>query len=138
MQTKTKMRTIDKQEAITLLERAVAERGADWVYPRYAKCCYTVSGDSRIGRELGYAVGETGPACMVGLALSYAIPSELDAAVDEDAFVSVNGNGVQVLAKALRKQGVRVTKDALELMNAVQDRQDGRKPWGQALQQAML
>lgn len=112
---------IDKAKAIELLERAVAEKGADYVDPQAKNVCAYVNDD-----------GVT-PSCIIGHAYFYA--GATIAQLDEmDRQGSIEGivehaGGEGVLP-------VETTPEAIAAFMAAQDRQDAGNTWGCALQAA--
>lgn len=115
------MERIDVAEALALLERAVAEKGEDYIYPNGGR------GDD-FHSENGACVYQTRytkqPACIVGHALYY--KDLLQYVVDADYN---EGTGPHTLAYAL---GVFTTA-AADFLNEVQSAQDAGKTWGAAL-----
>jgi hypothetical protein len=121
---------IDRETAIQLLERVVAERGADFTYePMYvqgggsAACLYVRDG---------------APSCGIGLALSYLglTPeqlSELDAINNTGGETDIHQLGVQ---RKLADFGIRLEEDALYVLSGFQQKQDRSAEYGVALQAA--
>jgi len=108
---------IDVKETIALLERAVAERGEDYIYP--------VGKDSPWRDDFGqclYRNSLTGePACIVGLVASYVDPN-----VHLNEFDSVNALSQTWMRKNL-------TDDAIYALRVAQTEQDAGFTWGDAL-----
>lgn len=127
MTTTTENIKIDKDRALELLEAAVEERSANYIYeiPKDAggKCVYQSEGV---------------PSCGVGLALSKAGVSisalaALDHSPSLDAPVSIGTNSARLILAA---HGVKLTPQASLVLDAFQGRQDSRSTWGDALSDA--
>lgn len=115
---------IDSAKALELLELAVAERGAEYVYP-HPSCAYT-------WRDSPIDVAPK-PACIVGVALH-------KAGVPIDVLEGLEGN-VEEAAYELRRLNVAdVDAGARDLWLLAQQLQDGgfrdRASWGDALDAA--
>lgn len=109
---------ITKAKALELLEAAVAERGADYVYPR------TFDGT---GPSCVYVRGGK-PACLVGLAMTKAgVPIEQlagwDTRFESDAHSVLVDDGLAAV-------------DVAEMLAAAQSVQDDGGTWGEALDAA--
>lgn len=115
----------DSEAIQGLLERAVAERGEDFIYPDQSDA------DSpwRLHAEAGvcrYARADTGePACIVGLVLSYI--------------------GLFDVAKANEGKGIYqfgvelpITAGGLRMLQRAQGTQDSGASWGVALKRALV
>lgn len=120
---------IDTAEALALLERAVAEKGEDYIYPQLAKVAGKfIYGPDDYHSDNGVCVYQTRytrqPACIVGHALHYRglLQNVVDAGRNE-------GCGPHILADKL---GL-FTGDAADFLSEVQGAQDGGKTWGAAL-----
>lgn len=123
------MTNLNYQQALDLLNRAVEEKGADYVYPEEEKrnwknipggavCSYYVSN------------GEARPSCIIGHVIEYLGL--------RDQFLPIQGqyegkSGVS----ALNALGVRITRRADVLLDTVQSEQDSGHPWGEAVEQAV-
>lgn len=120
--------TIDTDQALELLERAVATQGEDFVYTPYpmAGCYYHPLPAQQ-------AAGDTDPrvktGCLIGVALRLA---------------GVDLSGVRVSVGVAWRTPVsssgapegwqsRVTEDAVNALQAAQRRQDAGGTWGEAL-----
>lgn len=111
---------IDGARALELLEAAVAERGADYVYP-HELCEYTLDHQ---------------PACIVGVALA-------KAGVDPELLVSNGVGSIRELSLGDRwaqrfspPLTFTITEDAVSVWAAAQEVQDSHGTWGQALEAA--
>jgi hypothetical protein len=108
---------LDLEQADALIQRAVNERGADFVYPNKwrangepsSACLYQVPGEP--GK----------PACIIGMIANYL--GVLDRMPEFEPGVD-----------ALEKAGVKVDEEAAFFLQTVQTSQDTRNPWGDALQ----
>lgn len=106
---------------MSLLERAVAEKGEDYIYDRYemGSCAYFVGGK---------------PACIVGHVFHYKgmTAEQFKRLADEDGYP--NTARVRVLAET----GLIDTDDStLRLLDLVQLAQDDGNTWGVSLAEAL-
>ena len=108
------MTTITRENFTAAMERAVTERGEDFVYPE----------EWRTADGLGackYSLGDGTPACIIGLALWYIDPGLVP---DSSEFGGANA--------VLSELGVE--DPILEVAaRAAQINQDSRRTWGDAL-----
>lgn len=115
-----------------LLERAVAEKGEDYVYPNWQYGC-------------SYE-GNGAPGCIVGHVLSYLglTPEQLNQ-LDHPGlhFTDVNGDRmsdnstVDDIATLLSEEfDIDLTRPAQLFLNHAQTEQDGGAPWSVALEEA--
>lgn len=115
---------IDYDKAIELLKRAVAEKGADYVYerPDEALSCVYVSNGA--------------PSCIVGHVISYVAPELLDSIHiwEQDAFAET-GSGVESLVEHFGAE-FDMTDEALTALGIAQEAQDMGANWGRALGKA--
>lgn len=110
------MRTVDVDEALELLQRAVDEKGENFVYQRSPKaggCLY---------------VHDDVPGCIVGHVLHYL-------GVPLDAMSTVEGKWINQadVTWLLIGCGISLTYKALRILIEAQFIQDGGRPWGDAL-----
>lgn len=138
---------IEKEQAIELLNRAVEEKGADYVYPRGG--LGENSGDDKV-----CAYERNGaPSCIVGHVFSYlGVPVETLAVLDQQSLSAVTDltrsvptwiddeevHGVpkgEVPLSVLA--GIQIDPDALGILRRAQADQDGGIPWGKAVQYAI-
>lgn len=112
---------IDKPKAIELLERAVAEKGADYVDP-----------GSQFGRGGCRYVRDDACGCIVGHAYFYA-----GATIDELKEMDANPDdpGVDSLAWA-EELPIETADEAVRAFSVAQVAQDRGKTWGEALEAA--
>lgn len=121
---------VDQKLAVELLERAVAEKGADYIYfpPGSSGTCLYDNGDT--------------PGCIVGHALSYLGVSNpdlgrLDDAPDNSDEISSSGilplSNTRVLEAIT---GVTLTPEAEEVWAIAQRYQDDKVSWGLAVSHA--
>jgi hypothetical protein len=104
--------SINYEEARALLEKAIADKGEDWVYPDWTSNCV-------------YFYADGTPACIIGHALSYAGVTLQELG---------SGNEIDVDALARSYGWVAMDEDAIKLFEVVQEEQDRGKPWGEAYQ----
>lgn len=134
--------TIDEQQALDLMRRAVAEKGTDYVYvrPDRSKDCVYVD------TTVDPAVATPPPSCLVGHALVYAgvdpvLLWEADQGIGEyvdDEYgevektddTSIKSSGFN---QYLSQHGVALTYEARRVFGAAQREQDRGIPWGQAV-----
>lgn len=130
-----KKRMIDRDEAISLMEKAVIERGEDWRYPRETmgmKCVYFMP--SHVEDELVERTGlqKGGPACLVGMALSFVGLTEEIVGYSNDESVLCVSN---CAAESDEVDWV-LSGGAITVFNAAQKVQDRGGEWGAALKVA--
>lgn len=104
-------RTLTLEQARELLHRAVAEKGADYVYtsrknPQFAQCVYVENGQ---------------PSCIIGHVVNY-LGVPLDA-------IKEGVGPDQVLSDA----GITAESTTAKLLHHAQLQQDQGIPWGQAV-----
>ena len=110
---------IELAEALELLERAVAEKGADYEYrsPTGSACVYTYDGK---------------PSCILGHALSYkgvVVPEATSGLV-----YNWNDQRIEHVAHTVAlAQGVWLSPGAWLVWSAAQEVQDGGASWGSAV-----
>lgn len=109
---------LDEAQAINLLEKAVGEKGADYVYPRMM----TV-GDITVATQCDY-FREDQPSCLVGHVLSYLGYDNADEAEGHSA------------SYAMEKLGIEFDDAAAFILEQAQDAQDSGTPWGEAVENA--
>lgn len=110
------MTKITLPKALKLLERAVAEKGADYTVDL---CRYFDDGE---------------PACIVGHVFSYVGATEGDLHMGYDAHQVASANTAEL--RTIDVQGVKITPKAREVLSAAQQAQDRGKTWGNALKSA--
>lgn len=116
----TTTREITEQETEKLLANAVADRGEDFVYPE----------EWKYGADCQYFLPDGKPACIVGHVLD-----QLGLTQTNISSVGVYGQlfpAVQI-NEHLAHTGIAFTKDAVDLLVFVQNRQDRGVPWGDAV-----
>ncbi len=132
---KQKKRVIDREEALTLMEKAVIDRGEDWRYPAAMMsgvCMYFA--DAEVDAEVThtYGIASNGPACLVGLALSYV-------GLTKEIVDYRNDQGVITLrALAVESDDLdwELSSGAISVFSAAQYLQDQGARWGDALDSA--
>jgi hypothetical protein len=118
---------ISWQQAVDLLQTAVAKRGADYIYPKEL-----LSVENEIPTECVYYDPAGQPSCMVGEVL-YAMGVILD--IDDECIShGANGNG---LSELIDEDYIHVDTPTLELLQMAQVKQDHGMPWGEALNVAL-
>ena len=109
--------TIDEALAVKLLERAVEERGADYIYEReVANVCTYVS--------------DGAPSCLVGHVINYVAP-ELMPSIAAWEITTASGTGVGELVQEF--DSLEISPRALQLLATAQQAQDDGASWGRAL-----
>jgi hypothetical protein len=142
----TEVIEIGKEQAIALLERAVQEKGEEYVY--------TPIRVEHMGEKCLYATADkSAPSCIVGHALAYVgVPVEklfeLDHIGDMGAIYELNreslnrdeysGDEYRVNVPTALEEiaGVHLTDEAEDLFTEAQSAQDGGKTWGESIQRA--
>lgn len=106
------VRELDLGQAVVFLEKAIAEKGADYVYEpaqNGERCLYFDNGT---------------PSCLVGHVLSYMGYDSTDVTENEDAETTI------------QKMGIEFDKETARLLCAVQENQDDGLAWGESLRRA--
>lgn len=120
-------------KAQELIQSAIDDRGADYVYPKSSTgaCTYVDIGYQGEDNERTFEKG-----CIVG----HAFISALDLDVEEIADKYVNDEGAaSFLAWLVEYNYVTKTHiDALDYIERVQRNQDAGRQWGEANEQALL
>lgn len=119
--------SIDVAEALHGLELALAERGADYVYPSPESCVY-----------LNSITGE--PDCLVAVALDkLGVSREDQVAVNGlgefHELIEYDNDGDPTDARTIII-GFDITTDAILVLRAAQKLQDQGEPWGSAYEAA--
>ena len=121
---------IDLSKARELVALSVADRGEDYIYP-YDDCVNVLQAGTNYsrGQHGGYDVfPEDKPGCLVGDALHKAgIPLERMSS-DSDA----GGTLVDLEFRGMATH----TREAKEWLMFLQNEQDSKRPWGQAVRDA--
>lgn len=122
------MITITKANVIELLERAVAEKGADYIDPstEYDNCSYLNTFDDTSNDK---------PGCIVGHVLHYA-GADADLLHRWDANVSGLTSEQIVAADEFELEGVMLDLPAFTALMTAQNHQDKSETWGRALEAA--
>jgi len=122
---------VDADKAIELLERAVEEKGADYVDP---------DADT-VG--CNYADGQGNPLCIVGHVVNYLGVDLRPVVVGEDGaeHEELWGHGVSAVelnyaTRAAPHPGIRITDDAVWVLGKAQTMQDNGASWGEAVKYA--
>lgn len=140
-------RVVHAAEVLALMEKAVEERGAGWVYPAQGDCKYVYDPDDydldyeeEMGSEaramVAYFGDSKAPACLVGKVLFDLNPRFLDE-------IERTGNNGEALAELHLEHGwiidgepYEFTGRAIAALSAGQGVQDSGLPWGDALAKA--
>lgn len=138
--------TIDEQQALDLMQRAVNVKGADYVYETFGDsadhaCVYV---DTTVRRDEAPA-----PSCLVGHALVYAgvdpvllWEADTEQATFEDEeygdthTVGDTGINSSEFRTYLKQHGVNLTERAVTVFAVAQTNQDMGISWGEALSKA--
>ena len=139
---------IDWSDALTLIEKAVEERGTEWVYPDTGECRYMYDPynyeaefDDSLENptKLVEAFGEVKqPACLVGLAL-FSFDPRFEGPLWANNDNSVDGwMGIDAdyTVRLDDDDEVVVTQEAIKVLQAAQSAQDTGSSWGIALERA--
>lgn len=137
---------IKKKKAIALMEKAIEQRGRDWLFPTDASpmgCFYLVTPrvwadvennmpeDSDTEEEL-HGLKEGDPACLVGVALSLLHNDTINRAMEDRVY-----DNITALSETLRLSGITFTNKALRVLDVAQAAQDTGSTWGEALDEAI-
>jgi hypothetical protein len=114
-----KMETLTYDEVVELLERAVAERGEDYVYPKEDMCP-----EFALNSVCQYFVGSR-PSCIIGQVLAYK-------GITAEQVTEFEGRG----GPAVVQRFFDIDDSTQVLIYEVQSRQDDGLPWGEALANA--
>lgn len=115
---KTSMTLINKDNVMNLLQRAVDEKGADYIDPHYGE-----------DRGCIYFEDAKTPCCIVGHVLSYVDETAGERILDAEA----NAETITHLPKYFLDM---IEDEALHVLRRAQSMQDAGKPWGVALEVA--
>jgi hypothetical protein len=110
---------ITYDQAVDLLKRAVAEKGADYVYSKMG-----LNDAANVGPRCVYTI-DSDPSCIVGHVLVWS-------GVDPHAIPEGT-----VCRYLLDKVGVSVNNKTLDLLREAQAYQDGGRPWGESVDHAI-
>lgn len=134
------MRALNYDEAVLILDKAVKERGEDWVFPEYNDCptCRVADWEDYEPCPWHYSGGcryfsdDGEPACLVGYVIHEAIDHSQLNMMDIEAQQALDA------LKILNNWGVlSVDERTAELLYKAQQLQDSGVSWGQAVSQAM-
>lgn len=124
-------RTIETVKMRTLIEKAVNERGLDWIYPKSVAGCEYVydpacmKGEDALRDTLGDP-GELTPACVIGYALNL---------YDPELLPFLNKYARSCPARSLNAKfevnnvGLQLSPGAILLANVAQSLSDTGAPW---------
>lgn len=108
---------LTREKAIELLNRAIEEKGKDYVYPRA----------SVDGQNTCYYVENGAPSCIVGHILAWA-------GVALDDIAAYEGEAAHEPVLDL----VKAPQDVVDALEQAQEIQDRAEPWGVAVSTALL
>jgi hypothetical protein len=118
-------------EVLAILNQAVAERGADWVYPDHVDCvtCRDQEPcDWHCSEGCRYFTYDKQPCCIVGYFIDKAIDtSQLDVTTFEGEHAS------NTLATLERWEELSLDERTMELLILAQAHQDSYKTWGDSV-----
>lgn len=115
------MKFLDYDMAVNLMEKAIGERGEDYIYEPIRQR-ELPGGDAEVVACLYFAEGE--PSCLVGHVLSY---MGYDSAPEGNVASPTLADGM----------GIDIDVDTADLLDTVQQGQDKGMPWGRALTEAL-
>jgi hypothetical protein len=125
------MKRMTYDEVLAILNEAVAERGADWVYPDQVDCPVCIDQepcDWHCSEGCRYFTFDKQPCCIVGYFIDKVIDtSHLDLSVIEGQFA---GSALKTLEDWEELSLSDLTK---ELLVNVQANQDSYKTWGDSV-----
>jgi hypothetical protein len=125
------MKHMTYDEVLAILNQAVAERGADWIYPGHVDCgaCRDQKPcDWHCEEGCRYFTYDKQPCCIVGYFIDKVIDtSHLDLSVIEGQFAGV------ALKKLEDWEELSVDDRTKALLIQVQANQDSYKTWGDSL-----
>jgi hypothetical protein len=124
---------LDIDKAYELIDAAIQERGADYVYPGagLGLCSY-------VDVEIAYSGEDRVDKCKKGCIVGTALIDALNLDMEELSRLSVNeGNAVRFL-EFLKGRGSidGYSEEAADFLTRVQINQDNRKTWGEAVEKA--
>jgi hypothetical protein len=127
---------INREDAVKLLERVVAERGADFVY-EYPRELQTGNGT----QLQCFYEHEGAPSCAIGLALSYigVTPeqlAELDDLGEDHGETAIDE--LMIIGHLRDKCDIIIEDEAVFVFSKFQCEQDLKQRYGTALQRALL
>ena len=125
------MKTMTYGEVLAILNQAVAERGADWVYPDQVDCPVCIDQepcDWHCSEGCRYFTLDKQPCCIVGYFIDKAIDtSQLDVSILEGE------HATNALATLERWEELSLDERTWELLVLAQAHQDSYEPWGKAV-----
>ena len=125
------MKHMTYEEVLAILNDAVAERGADWVYPDQNECddcSYGEQCDWHCAEGCRYFNYDKQPCCIVG----YVIDKVVDTS-QLDTIILEGERAWAVLDKLEMWQELTLDERTKELLQVAQERQDNHIPWGKAV-----
>lgn len=136
------MRVIDLDEAVTLLEKVVADRGEDFIYekPDNDRCLYAYAGEPSCG--VGYAIFLADRQAFeqvvkIEQKVGHSFPaSDFSDEFDNEQEVDDYGYNLEREQEEVESVDLRFTPQAATLMVVFQQEQDNGEPYGNALYRA--
>jgi len=125
------MKTMTYGEVLAILNDAVAERGADWVYPDQVDCDACIDQepcDWHCSEGCRYFTYDKQPCCLVGYFIDKAIDtSQLDTNILE-------GEAATAVLKQLEMwDALSLDERTWEMLMIAQSYQDSYKTWGESV-----
>lgn len=127
------MKRLSYGEVLAILNEAVAERGADWIYPNANDCPTCNSGlfelcDWHCAEGCRYFTPDNEPCCIVGYFIDKVVDtSQLDTTIFEGE------RATAVLDKLEMWEELSLDGRTRELLQIAQERQDNDVSWGKAV-----
>lgn len=125
------MKRMTYGEALAILNEAVAERGADWIYPDQNDCQACIDQepcDWHCPEGCRYFTHDKQPCCLVG----YVIDKAIDTSKLNTSWIE--GEAAHSALKTLEDWNELVLDErAKALLELAQSHQDSYKPWGEAV-----
>jgi len=126
------MKNMTYGEVLAILNEAVAERGADWVYPNAQDCPTCNLGletcDWHCSEGCRYFTPQKEPCCIVGYFI--------DKTVDTSKLDTTDLEGeraIEVLKKLEMWEELSLDDRSWDLLQIAQEKQDNDTPWGRAV-----
>jgi hypothetical protein len=125
------VKTLTYGEVLAILNEAVAERGADWIYPDQNDCAACIDQepcDWHCAEGCRYFTPDKQPCCIVGYFIDKAIDTSQ---LNTDLF---EGEHASAAIKQLEIWNELVLDERTQaLLEMAQAYQDGYKPWGEVV-----
>ena len=115
--------TLGRQQAIKLLQRAVAEKGEDYIYKK----------PGPVGSDCTYTTPDGAPSCIVGYVLGYLDPAFLEQINQMEWEYSDPVTASVASMVSVFDLDLHLSFEALCVLASVQNLQDAGLIWGQAV-----